>query len=380
MVLVEIEGEGDRARLGGDDPHAAPSIEGRPLDERGEVLGRVRHRASLSRGSGPAGMGQRPAGHVRAPRYDGRREPMAHVHEELARIALAEDAPSGDLTSRATIPEGTSCDAELVVKQDGVLAGLEAAVAVFELAAAAGRHRRADRPQGRLTAITFGPATASRCSVGDARTVLRAERPALNLLGHLSGIATLTRAYVEAAAPAAILCTRKTLPGLRAVEREAVAAGGGTLHRASLSDAILIKDTHVRIAGGVTEAIRRAHVRRPYRSRSRSRRSSNSTRRSRSGPSGSCSTTRRPTACAGRSRGRRPGTPGDLRAASIWRTYARSSTPAPASLSVGRLTHSAPRSDLSLEVIGTRCLRRTRRCRSRRGRPRSIASPRNATP
>ena len=93
---------------------------------------------------------------------------------------------------------------------------------------------------------------------GAAATVLRAERPALNLLGHLSGIATLTRTYVEAAAPAQILCTRKTLPGLRAVERAAVAAGGGTLHRASLSDAILIKDTHVRIAGGVTEAVRRA--------------------------------------------------------------------------------------------------------------------------
>jgi nicotinate-nucleotide pyrophosphorylase (carboxylating) len=90
--------------------------------------------------------------------------------------------------------------------------------------------------------------------------VLRAERPALNLLGHLSGIATLTRHYVDAAAPAQILCTRKTLPGLRAVERAAVAAGGGTLHRASLSDAILIKDTHVRIAGGVGEAVRRART------------------------------------------------------------------------------------------------------------------------
>ena len=95
---------------------------------------------------------------------------------------------------------------------------------------------------------------------GDARTVLRAERPALNLLGHLSGIATLTRAYVDAAAPAEVLCTRKTLPGLRAVERAAVAAGGGALHRASLSDAVLIKDTHVRIAGGVAQAVHRARA------------------------------------------------------------------------------------------------------------------------
>jgi nicotinate-nucleotide pyrophosphorylase (carboxylating) len=105
-------------------------------------------------------------------------------------------------------------------------------------------------------------ADADRVAVvrGDAATVLAAERPALNLLGHCSGIATVTRAYVDAASPARILCTRKTLPGLRSVERAAVAAGGGTLHRASLSDAILIKDTHVRIAGGVGEAVRRART------------------------------------------------------------------------------------------------------------------------
>jgi nicotinate-nucleotide pyrophosphorylase (carboxylating) len=184
---------------------------------------------------------------------------MAHVHEELARVALAEDAPRGDLTSRSTIPEGTSCEAELVVKQDGVLAGLEAAVAVFEVAAAEdGTDIQIDRKAEDGDRVRAGDRAA--LLRGDARTVLRAERPALNLLGHLSGIATLTRTYVETAAPAAILCTRKTLPGLRAVEREAVAAGGGTLHRATLSDAILIKDTHIRIAGGVTEAIRRARA------------------------------------------------------------------------------------------------------------------------
>jgi nicotinate-nucleotide pyrophosphorylase (carboxylating) len=184
---------------------------------------------------------------------------MAHTHEDLARIALAEDAPDGDITSRATIPAGTSCEAELVIKQDGVLAGLEAAVAVFEVAAAEdGTTVEIDRKAGDGDRVRTGDRAA--LVRGDARTVLRAERPALNLLGHLSGIATLTRAYVDAAAPAAILCTRKTLPGLRAVERAAVAAGGGTLHRVSLSDAILIKDTHVRIAGGVTEAVRRARA------------------------------------------------------------------------------------------------------------------------
>jgi nicotinate-nucleotide pyrophosphorylase (carboxylating) len=184
---------------------------------------------------------------------------MAYEHEALARIALAEDAPEGDITSRATIPEGTSCEAEVVIKQDGVLAGLEAAVAVFEVAAAEdGTTVEIDRKAGDGDRVRVGDRAA--LIRGDARTVLRAERPALNLLGHLSGIATLTRAYVDAAAPAAILCTRKTLPGLRAVEREAVAAGGGTPHRASLSDAILIKDTHVRIAGSVTEAVRRARA------------------------------------------------------------------------------------------------------------------------
>jgi nicotinate-nucleotide pyrophosphorylase (carboxylating) len=177
--------------------------------------------------------------------------------DQLARMALAEDAPAGDVTSGSTIPAGTRCGAELVVKQDGVLAGVEAARAVFAAAA--------DR-DGTDVQIDWKAADGDRVQLGDriallrgdARTVLVAERPALNLLGHLSGIATLTRAYVDAAAPAQILCTRKTLPGLRAVERAAVAAGGGTLHRASLSDAILIKDTHVRIAGGVTEAVRRA--------------------------------------------------------------------------------------------------------------------------
>jgi nicotinate-nucleotide pyrophosphorylase (carboxylating) len=184
---------------------------------------------------------------------------MGQEHEALARIALAEDAPDGDITSRATIPEGTSCEAEVVIKQDGVLAGLDAAVAVFDVAAAEdGTTVVTDRKAGDGDRVRIGDRAA--LIRGDARTVLRAERPALNLLGHLSGIATLTRAYVDAAAPAAIRCTRKTLPGLRAVEREAVAAGGGTLHRASLSDAILIKDTHVRIAGSVTEAVRRARV------------------------------------------------------------------------------------------------------------------------
>ncbi|MEP6758210.1 MAG: carboxylating nicotinate-nucleotide diphosphorylase [Actinomycetota bacterium] len=175
----------------------------------------------------------------------------------LARAALVEDAPTGDLTSRLTIVSGTACTAELIAKQDGVLAGVAAAAAVF--AATAAEDGTALAIEWKLAdGAVVGPRNRVAMIDGAAAAVLRAERPALNLLGHLSGIATLTRTYVDAAAPAQILCTRKTLPGLRTLEREAVAAGGGTLHRASLSDAILIKDTHVRIAGGVTEAVRRA--------------------------------------------------------------------------------------------------------------------------
>jgi nicotinate-nucleotide pyrophosphorylase (carboxylating) len=179
--------------------------------------------------------------------------------DRLARLALSEDAPSGDVTSVATVPAGSRCHAEIVVKQQGVLAGVDAAAAVF---AAAGQEDAADLvvdwKRGDGARVVPGDRVA--LLHGTARTVLRAERPALNLLGHLSGIATMTRAYVDAAVPAQVLCTRKTLPGLRAVERAAVAAGGGTLHRGSLSDAILIKDTHVRIAGGVPEAVLRART------------------------------------------------------------------------------------------------------------------------
>jgi len=179
--------------------------------------------------------------------------------DDLARIALAEDAPAGDVTSTSMIPAGTRCTAELIAKQEGVLAGLDAAAAVFAIAAGQdGTDLAIDWKAADGTSL--GPGDRIALIHGDARTVLRAERPALNLLGHLSGIATLTRAYVDAATPSEVLCTRKTLPGLREVERRAVSAGGGTLHRGSLSDAILIKDTHVRIAGGVAEAVRRART------------------------------------------------------------------------------------------------------------------------
>jgi nicotinate-nucleotide pyrophosphorylase (carboxylating) len=174
----------------------------------------------------------------------------------LARTALAEDAPAGDLTSRLVVPEDARCAAEIRAKAAGVLAGRAATQAVFEAAAELDGPVELDWKAEDGAELAPGDLVAA--VRGSARTILRAERPALNLLAHLSGVATLTRAFVRAAAPARILCTRKTTPGLRALEREAVAAGGGELHRASLSDAVLVKDNHVRLAGGVAEAVRRA--------------------------------------------------------------------------------------------------------------------------
>ena len=172
----------------------------------------------------------------------------------LAERALVEDAPGGDLTSERTIPADARCTAELRAKADGVLAGIDAAVTVFEVAAAQDGSELAIDPKLSDGAIVH-PGEVALVVRGSARTVMRAERPAINLLAHLSGVATLTRRFVEAAAPATVLCTRKTLPGLRHLERSAVAAGGGSLHRASLSDAVLIKDNHLRVAGGVTAAV-----------------------------------------------------------------------------------------------------------------------------
>jgi nicotinate-nucleotide pyrophosphorylase (carboxylating) len=185
---------------------------------------------------------------------------MSQTTDDLRRVvvaALQEDAPSGDLTASLVLDPSASCRAELRAKGPGVLAGTAVAQAVFDAVAeqdAAGLDVQWHRGDGDAVAPGDVVATVR----GPARSVLRAERVAINFLAHLSGVATLTRAFVEAAAPARILCTRKTTPGLRGLERDAVLAGGGSLHRASLSDAVLIKDNHLRIAGGVTEAVRKA--------------------------------------------------------------------------------------------------------------------------
>ena len=176
--------------------------------------------------------------------------------EPLVRQALAEDlGRAGDLTSDAIIPPGTTCRAALVARASGRLAGLDPSLLAFELLAPEIRAERCaadgeDVEPGCVLARLDGP----------ARAVLAAERTALNLLGHLSGVATTTREVVRAIAGsgARVVCTRKTTPGLRALEKYAVRMGGGANHRFGLDDAILIKDNHRALAGGVVPAIRRA--------------------------------------------------------------------------------------------------------------------------
>ncbi len=182
------------------------------------------------------------------------------AYEDVVRDALREDlGAAGDLTSDAIVPSGARAVATLVARRAGTLAGLAPALLAFRLLDD-GIAIDAERADG--DGLTAGATIAT--VAGSACAILAAERTALNLLSHLSGIATLTAAYVAAAAPrpAAIVCTRKTTPGLRALEKYAVRAGGGENHRFGLYDAILIKDNHVAIAGGVAAAIgaARAHV------------------------------------------------------------------------------------------------------------------------
>ena len=174
----------------------------------------------------------------------------------LVEMALAEDVGAGDLTVEATVPEGTAARAQIVQKADGVLFGKEPFVEVFrqlgrdsssqveiEWLADEGEWREAPVPVAELS--------------GDAQTILTGERAALNFLGHLSGVATLTARYVNAVrgTRARILDTRKTTPGMRILEKAAVAAGGGANHRIGLFDAVLIKENHIALAGGVREAV-----------------------------------------------------------------------------------------------------------------------------
>lgn len=184
--------------------------------------------------------------------------PYPLIYEPLLRLALEEDlGRAGDITTEATIPPEASARALLVARGGGSIAGLPMAERVFGLLDPAVRFERAVSDGDVVTAKT----TLARIS-GPARAILTGERTALNLLGHLSGVATATRALVHAVAGthAGIVCTRKTTPGLRALEKYAVRCGGGANHRFGLDDAVLIKDNHLIAAGGVAPAIERARA------------------------------------------------------------------------------------------------------------------------
>ena len=179
--------------------------------------------------------------------------------EPLVRAALLEDlGHGGDLTSDAVVPAGVLDSFDIVAREPGTLAGLDLAAQAFELV----------DPKATFTAYLqdgarLSPGEAVARVSGPARGLLAAERVALNFLSHLSGVATATSTLVDAVAHTStrVCCTRKTTPGLRAVEKHAVRAGGGVNHRFGLGDAVLVKDNHLAVAGSVTEAVRRVRER-----------------------------------------------------------------------------------------------------------------------
>ena len=178
------------------------------------------------------------------------------IIEPVVRAALLEDlGRAGDITTDAVVPAEAKVEAVIAARQPGVLAGLDAALLAFELLDPALRIERLRADGDR---ISRGE-TVAQIS-GRARGVLGAERTALNLLSRISGVATATRALADAIAgyKTKIVCTRKTTPGLRTLEKEAVRLGGGANHRFGLDDAMLIKDNHIALAGGVRAALERA--------------------------------------------------------------------------------------------------------------------------
>jgi nicotinate-nucleotide pyrophosphorylase (carboxylating) len=177
--------------------------------------------------------------------------------QPLIDAALAEDVGTGDITSQYTVAQDASGLALIMAKQEGVLAGLGVSRQVF-LTAGTGLKIDDQKQDG----DALGMAEVVMTIQGNTRAILAAERTALNFLQHLSGIATATARYVEAikGTRAKILDTRKTTPGLRALEKYAVACGGGQNHRMGLYDMVLIKDNHIEAAGTVTAAVRQARA------------------------------------------------------------------------------------------------------------------------
>jgi nicotinate-nucleotide pyrophosphorylase (carboxylating) len=180
---------------------------------------------------------------------------LERAFAELAGRALTEDIGMGDLTSEALFGADDRCRAVILLKEEGVLCGLPVARAAFRKLDEA---IELERLVGEGELVVEAPQEVVRLK-GRTRAILGAERVALNLIGRLSGIATLTRRFVEEVegSGVAILDTRKTTPGLRILEKYAVRIGGGVNHRLGLFDAVLVKDNHLRLAGGVEEAVRR---------------------------------------------------------------------------------------------------------------------------
>ena len=186
---------------------------------------------------------------------------MSNLHLDLIRQALAEDGAEADVTTLCTVPMEQQTQANIIARQAGVIAGLTVAIATFhEL-----DHRVSIETLLEDGAVVQSGHVLAHIS-GPARSVLSAERVALNFLGHLSGIATLTAQCVRAleGTEARILDTRKTTPGLRGLEKEAVRLGGGQNHRFNLSDGVLIKDNHIKAAGGISQAISLARRQAPH--------------------------------------------------------------------------------------------------------------------
>ncbi len=182
------------------------------------------------------------------------------ARDAIVTMALQEDLGNGDVTSEATVPADRRCSAVIVARSSGILAGVEVVQSLFRTVDP-DIHVEILVADGTPVVAPFDLVTVE----GPARSVLAAERTALNLLGRMCGVATLTGAYVAAVAgtSARILDTRKTMPGMRALDKYAVACGGGVNHRMGLYDAFLIKDNHLRVAGGVTRAISLARAAQP---------------------------------------------------------------------------------------------------------------------
>ncbi|MEO7718063.1 MAG: carboxylating nicotinate-nucleotide diphosphorylase [Capsulimonas sp.] len=184
------------------------------------------------------------------------------LFEPIVRAALAEDIGAGDITTTVCIPAGTKASAMVLAKSPGVVAGLAVGALVFRLL----------DPEARWEALVEDGATvgAGRHAIarvsGDARALLTAERVALNLMQRMSGVATVTARYVElvSGTKARIVDTRKTTPGLRVLEKYAVRVGGGVNHRLGLYDCVLIKDNHIKAAGGIKAAVTAARAQAPH--------------------------------------------------------------------------------------------------------------------